>query len=275
MLELYQLVQLLAIAECGTISKAAEQLHLSQPALSRSMQKLEEELQVTLFDRQKNKITLNKNGRLAVEQARRVVEQAQSLVDQVRAFDRSQRTISIGCCAPAPLVELVSLVSQLYPGNGHLLRDEGQSASAGRPQEQPLSDDCPALPGGGPRLALFCVWGRTPFLLLCRRPIRSPAQRSFPSRTRRRERAAVLPDWLLAGGLPGRRCPSPAPLSRPSRRILTSWCRLPPFPAFLQTGQSGSTASRKTALSSPFLTQKAPQSITFCAGGRIEESFRR
>ena len=75
MLELYQLVQLLAIAECGTISKAAEQLHLSQPALSRSMQKLEEELQVTLFDRQKNKITLNKNGRLAVEQARRVVEQ--------------------------------------------------------------------------------------------------------------------------------------------------------------------------------------------------------
>lgn len=115
MLELYQLVQLLAIAECGTISKAAEQLHLSQPALSRSMQKLEEELQVSLFDRQKNKITLNKNGRLAVEQARRVVEQAQSLVDQVRAFDRSQRTISIGCCAPAPLVELVSLVSQLYP----------------------------------------------------------------------------------------------------------------------------------------------------------------
>lgn len=115
MLELYQLVQLLAIAECGTISKAAEQLHLSQPALSRSMQKLEEELQVTLFDRQKNKITLNKNGRLAVEQARRVVDQAQNLVDQVRAFDRSQRTISIGCCAPAPLVELVSLVSQLYP----------------------------------------------------------------------------------------------------------------------------------------------------------------
>ena len=44
-----------------------------------------------------------------------MVEQAQNLVEQVRAFDRSQRTISIGCCAPAPLVELVSLVSQLYP----------------------------------------------------------------------------------------------------------------------------------------------------------------
>ncbi len=115
MLELYQLVQLLAVAECGTISGAAERLHLSQPALSRSMQKLEDHLQVTLFDRQKNKITLNPNGELAVEQARRVVRQAQDLVEQVRAFDRSQRTISIGSCAPAPLWRLVPLVSQLYP----------------------------------------------------------------------------------------------------------------------------------------------------------------
>ena len=133
MLELYQLVQLLAIAECGTISKAAEQLHLSQPALSRSMQKLEEELQVTLFDRQKNKITLNKNGRLAVEQARRVVEQAQNLVDQVRAFDRSQRTISIGCWRASPFGGAGLAGFAAVSGNGHLLRDEGQSASAGRP----------------------------------------------------------------------------------------------------------------------------------------------
>ena len=115
MLELHQLVQLLAIAEEKTMSAAAERLHLSQPALSRSMQKLEDMLQVPLFDRQKNKVTLNKNGELAVEQARRVVQQAQDLVEQVRALDRSQRTISIGSCAPAPLWELVSLVSQLYP----------------------------------------------------------------------------------------------------------------------------------------------------------------
>lgn len=115
MLELYQLVQLLAIADCGTMSGAAEQLHLSQPALSRSMQKLEDILQVTLFHRQKNKISLNKNGELAVEYARRVVNQAHDMVKQVRAFDRSQRTISIGSCAPAPLWELATLASRLYP----------------------------------------------------------------------------------------------------------------------------------------------------------------
>lgn len=115
MIELYQLVQLLAVADCGTMSGAAEQLHLSQPALSRSMQKLEDTLQVTLFDRQKNKISLNKNGELAVEYARRVVDQAHDLVEQVRAFDRSQRTISIGSCAPAPIWQLTPVVSRLYP----------------------------------------------------------------------------------------------------------------------------------------------------------------
>ena len=57
--ELYQLEQLLAFAECGTLSGAAERLHLSQPALSRSMQRLEGVLQVSLFDRQKNKIKYN------------------------------------------------------------------------------------------------------------------------------------------------------------------------------------------------------------------------
>ena len=49
MFELYQLQQLIIVAECGTLSGAAEQLHLSQPSLSRSMQRLENEIQVPLF----------------------------------------------------------------------------------------------------------------------------------------------------------------------------------------------------------------------------------
>ena len=65
MFELYQLEQLLAVSECGTLSQAAEQLHLSQSALSRSMQRLEAELQVTMFTRQKNWIELNECGRMA------------------------------------------------------------------------------------------------------------------------------------------------------------------------------------------------------------------
>lgn len=115
MIELSQLEQLAAVAQYGTLSKAAEALNTSQPVLSRTMQRLEEELQVSLFDRQKNKLTLNRNGELAVQCAKRLLEEARRMVEQVRAFDRSQRTILIGSCAPAPLWNLVSLVTQFFP----------------------------------------------------------------------------------------------------------------------------------------------------------------
>ena len=57
--EIYQLEQLLAFAECGTLSGAAERLHLSQPALSLTMQGLAAELQVPLSPRHNKKIELN------------------------------------------------------------------------------------------------------------------------------------------------------------------------------------------------------------------------
>ena len=115
MFELYQLEQLLAVAECGTLSNAAEQLHISQPALSRSMQRLEAELQVNLFTRQKNKIELNENGQMAVDYARKIMEQSQDMISRIQAFDRSRRTILVGACAPAHLWEIPPLLSDLYP----------------------------------------------------------------------------------------------------------------------------------------------------------------
>lgn len=62
MIELYELRQFVTFAETGTLSQAAEILHLSQPALSRNMKKLEDDLGITLFERKKNRIELNKNG---------------------------------------------------------------------------------------------------------------------------------------------------------------------------------------------------------------------
>lgn len=115
MIEIYQLTQLTAIARHGTLSKAAEELHLSQPALSRSMQKLENELQVSLFIRQKNKIEFNENGKMAVEYAEKILNQLQTMSEQIRYLDRSRHTISIGSCAPAPLWEIIPVLSDLYP----------------------------------------------------------------------------------------------------------------------------------------------------------------
>ena len=51
------------IAESGSLTKAAQQLHITQPAMSAMLKKLEEELGVELFDRSPNRIHLNKAGR--------------------------------------------------------------------------------------------------------------------------------------------------------------------------------------------------------------------
>ena len=114
--ELNQLSQLIAISEAGTFSKAAEAVHISQPALTRSIQRLEAELNVTLFDREKNKVHLNKTGELAVQYARRVLDDVNQMTQNLQAFERSQRTISIGSCAPAPLAELLVTLPERFIG---------------------------------------------------------------------------------------------------------------------------------------------------------------
>ncbi len=114
--ELNQLHQLVTIADSGTISKASEIVHISQPALTRSMQKLESEWDVTLFDRQKNKVTLNKTGELAVQYARRILNDVDNMTKTVQSFERSLRTISVGSCAPGPLIELYPILTECFPG---------------------------------------------------------------------------------------------------------------------------------------------------------------
>lgn len=115
MIEMYQLEQLLAVVEYGTLSGAAEKLHLSQPSLSRAMQRLETELHVSLFIRHKNRIELNSNGEMAVEYARKILGEANDMMTHIQAFDRSQRTILAGSSAPAPLWEILPVLGRLYP----------------------------------------------------------------------------------------------------------------------------------------------------------------
>ena len=110
MIEIYLLEALDAYEKYGTLVEASEQLHISQPALSRAMQKLEAELGVKLFDRQKNRISLNENGRLAVEYARRILNLEEEMKDSITNLDASNRTLSIGAIAPGPVYEIESML---------------------------------------------------------------------------------------------------------------------------------------------------------------------
>lgn len=69
----------LALADTGSFSRAAEKLHITQSALSRSIQTLEEDLGGELVDRVGKKNELTPLGRSVLERARRIVHEAQEL----------------------------------------------------------------------------------------------------------------------------------------------------------------------------------------------------
>ncbi len=115
MIEIYLLEALDAFEKYGTLSEAAEHLHISQPALSRSMKKLEETFDAVLFDRTRNRISLNETGKIAAGYARRILNEENEMVQNVRNFDNSLHMISVGYCAPGPQMEMPLFISRLYP----------------------------------------------------------------------------------------------------------------------------------------------------------------
>lgn len=115
MLNLTELEQLVAFADLGTLSKAAEELHISQPTITRTMKSIESAFGVPLFIRGKNKIELNETGLQAVKYARSLLTSAQNAVQQVQAYHAKLHTISVKSCAPAPLWTLLPLLSARFP----------------------------------------------------------------------------------------------------------------------------------------------------------------
>lgn len=116
MIENYLLKQFVVFAKCGTLSKASEELHISQPSLSRSMKKLEEEFGVSLFRRDNSKISLNETGKVAAEYAARALEANEEMIERVISFERNLRTVSVGACTPLPLNDLIPILQNRMPG---------------------------------------------------------------------------------------------------------------------------------------------------------------
>lgn len=74
-MDLRQLTALVTVAEVGSVTKAAQLLHLVQPAVTRQIRSLEEEVGVPLFDRTRQGMTLTPAGELLVERARRALHE--------------------------------------------------------------------------------------------------------------------------------------------------------------------------------------------------------
>lgn len=73
MLDVKWLRQFAAIAEAGNITRAAKQLNLAQPALSMTLKKLEQQLNISLFDRRQGRLQLTTEGEHLYQHATRIL----------------------------------------------------------------------------------------------------------------------------------------------------------------------------------------------------------
>src|SRR5258706_404087 len=95
LMELRHLRYFVAVAAHGSFNRAAEILHLTQPALSRQVKDLEEELGVPLLVRSQNTVKLTESGSLFYGEAREVIARADEAVQRVRGEARSE-TLRVG-----------------------------------------------------------------------------------------------------------------------------------------------------------------------------------
>ena len=75
---------LLTVAKTRNITRAAEMLHISQPALTKAIRRQEKELGVTLFDRGKSPLTLTYAGERFLESARKLLDISDSMHEEMR-----------------------------------------------------------------------------------------------------------------------------------------------------------------------------------------------
>lgn len=119
MYELRQLRHFVTLVEHGNFGRAAIALHLSQPALTRSIQALESELDCRLINRHARSISLTAQGEKVFEHARRLIAGSHTLVDAVRQIDNLEAGLLCIGAGPFPAAEVVprtvARLISLYP----------------------------------------------------------------------------------------------------------------------------------------------------------------
>ena len=104
-MELQQLQYFLVAAKYEHITKAANSLHIAQPALSQSIKRLEAELGVKLFERKKGGITLSASGKALVDELKPIMKSLDNLPKKLAETARKQhQTIHLNVLAASILV---------------------------------------------------------------------------------------------------------------------------------------------------------------------------
>ncbi len=110
-MELHQLRHFLAVAETASFTKGAERAAVSQPALSASVAKLEAELGVKLFERDKRRVVITQAGKKLVETAKTVVNTCNKAKSELKDLQADQ-ALRLGVISTLPMRHVAVLLEQ-------------------------------------------------------------------------------------------------------------------------------------------------------------------
>lgn len=126
-LNLRDIRALVAVAEAGNFTRAAARLHLSQPALTVQIRRLEEAVGTRLFDRNSRNVALTPAGRELLPLMRKSLHDMECVLRDARALGEGERgTIRIACLptfAASVLPELVIVMKREVPRVAFDIRD--------------------------------------------------------------------------------------------------------------------------------------------------------
>ena len=153
---LRELQYIVAVADAGSFSRAAERVHVSQPTLSAQVKKLETELGIPLFERATRKVIPTEAGRAAIASARRILAEADALRDTARAardpLSGRFRLGAIPTLAGYILPDLVPACAEALPDLKLVLVEEKTDELVKRLREGRLDAALLALPVAEPGL---------------------------------------------------------------------------------------------------------------------------
>jgi len=112
--ELRHLRYFVAVAEMENVSRAALKLHVSQPALSRQIRDLEEEIGFSLLERTAKSVRLTDAGRAFLDNARALLQNAEEAVTKARAIANAEPAeLQVGY-SPTPVAEILPKILRAF-----------------------------------------------------------------------------------------------------------------------------------------------------------------
>lgn len=115
-----KLYSLIAVAETGSFTRAAERLSLTQPAVSQHIRLLEEELGVRIFDRAHNTLRLTHDGEIVLRYAKRMMALHNNLRQELMDKKRRVSSLTVGITHTAESNAIADCLAAYATGQGEL-----------------------------------------------------------------------------------------------------------------------------------------------------------